>query len=360
MNIFVDWHHGGLGRSLVLVLEDRLGHKVYGPSHDLCEFGNVVNPGTWLHPNVAGSGGVPDKHLNEHKEIKTVTKDQFMSMDWDAVVITRPESVTPIRMLLDQHPNGSKVKRIGQAGNEGQTYDWGYIPNFMSSDYLSYLRAPHDINKIHYMQEIGRQFQPDKFTPLTEESLHTINTFINCLSSFNGWSWNHEKTWWGERCPHCDTNEPSPGLPVSVAGIWQDMKISMPDRKFNDYGINNSGGMISELFLPDKIKDGALTWGFKTYDGFGHSIAQSVSMGRLCIAPRRFHKYRTASQFLIPNLTCLEAEWSAESCKSVIDWFTASLDRANDYSEACFNAAKGIFNWGHEAFRVKEFLSQLR
>ena len=216
------------------------------------------------------------------------------------------------------------------------------------------------MNKIHYMQESGRQFQPETFTPLTQESLKTINTFINCLASFNGWEWNKDRPYWDNRCPHCETMESSSGPSASVFSIWGGMKSALPDIRFMDYGIDNTQGMISERELPEKITGGALTWGYKTYDGYGHSIAQSVSMGRLCIVPRRFHRYRTANQFLIPNLTCLEADWDTESCVKVIQDFTADLDRANEMSEACFKAAKGIFNWQHEAERCKTFLSQLR
>ena len=360
MKIFIDWHHGGLGRSLFLLLQVRLRHKVYGPGHDLCELANISIPGTWLPPNVAGNGGVPDEHLNDAGEVPTVSRDEFMSTDWDVVVITRPESVPTFRTLLNDHPKGDKIKRIGQAGNEKQIYDWGWIPNFLSSDYLSFKRAPEDINKIHYMQEAGWQFQPKRFTELTEESLRTVNTFINCLSSFGDWNWNRDKPYWGDSCPHCESPSGGSDPHAHITNMWSEMKNNLPDRRFLDYGINNSQGMISERELPNKITGGVLTWGFKTYDGYGHSIAQSISMGRLCIVPRRFFKYRTASKFLIPDLTCLEAEWSGQSCIDVIRKFTDNLDRANEYSYACFKAARGIFNWEHEANRVREFISQLR
>ena len=360
MRFFTDWHHGGLGRSLVLLFGDRLRHKVFAPGNDLCEIANAVIPGTWLPPNVAGNGGVPDECLNGVGEVHTVTKEQFMDTEWDAVIISRPESVPTFKMLLSQHPKGDKIRRIGQAGNENQIYDWGWIPNFLSSDYLSYLRAPRDINKIHYMQESGRQFQPERFTPLTYDSLKVVNTFINCLASFGDWNWNRDLPYWHDKCPHCEERTDSTGPHSNTINLWNELKNNLPDRRFMDYGINNSQGMISERELPQKILDGALTWGYKTYDGYGHSIAQSISMGRLCLVPRRFHKYRTASQFLIPNLTCLEADWSGQNCIEIIRWFTDSLERANIYSEACFNAAKGIFNWSKEAFRVGEFLSQLR
>lgn len=359
MRIFSDSHHSGLYRSIYLTLQDRLGHEVWFPCSSFAAWANQKHIGAWLSPNIAAAGGIPDHHLDENGDLFHVcSKDHFMEMDWDAVVITRPESEPLFRQLLAEHAKGNKIKRIGQAGNEGQSYDWGFVPNFLSSDYLSFLisGAP---NKIHYMQEIGRQFIPEKFTPVTAEQLNTVNTFINCLDSFRDWRWDKDRSWWNGTCPHCDAT-PAEGPAVFVRDIWGTMKTHLPDYRLLDHGINNSQGVTSEKKLPQTILAGALTWGFKTYDGFGHSLAQSVSMGRLCLVPRRFHRYRTANQFLIPNLTCLEVDWTPESCCTAIRWFTDSLERVNEYSGACFKAAQGVFNWEFEAFKVKQFLENLQ
>lgn len=361
MRIFSDFHHGGLGRSLFLLFQHRLGHELYFPSGDFAQWANCHFAGAWLTPNVASNGGVPSQHLNEHGELRNVIgMDEFLSTDWDAVIITRPESEPLFRDLLSRHPKGLGIKRIGQAGNEGSRFDWGFVPNFLSSDYVSFLLSPKDINRMHYMQEVGMQFAPEKFVPLTATSLKTINTFINCLASFNGWQWNGDVSWNHGECPHCGGAHPRIEPGISIAGIWREMKGELSDHTFCDYGINNSLGMQNEKDMPELYISGALTWGYKTYDGWGHSLAQSVSMGRLALVPRRFFRYRSASQFLIPNLTCIEADWTARACIDKIRWFTDSLERANIYSEACFNAARAIFNWPKEAFRVREFMENLR
>lgn len=360
MRIFSDWHHGGLGRSLALTLGYRLGHDVFFPSGEFASWACGQFAGAWLTPNVAANGGVPDSLLNENGELANVIgQEEFLASRWDAVLMSRPESEPLFRDLLERHPNGHSIIRIGQAGNEGSAFDWGFVPNFLSSDYLSFVRAPEDINKLHYMQELGTQFIPERFTPLVEPDLLRINTFINCLGSFNGWRWNADASWNGDACPHCGSTPPE-GTHVSISEIWHQMRSGALRYEFRDYGINNSLGMQNEREMPTLYLSGALTWGYKTYDGWGHSLAQSVSMGRLVVVPRRFHRYRTANQFLIPNLTCMEADWTAESCLKVIRWFTESLERANVYSEACFTAARAIFNWEKEAFRVKQFMDNLR
>lgn len=360
MRIFSDWHHSGLGRSLYLLFKGRLGHDIYFPNGKFAEIANERHVGMWLTPNIREFGGVPDALLDDSGEIPTVIgPEEFQSTEWDAVLITRSESQDFFRELIAKHPSGSKIKIIGQAGNDGTNYDWDFVRNFLSSDYLSFLRCPPRVNSIHYMQEIGEQFRPKEYTPITEQSLRTVNTYINCLNSFLNSPIGYDRSLWGGKCPHCDC-EGVGTFDVSVFGIWEGMKEVLNNHSFRDYGINNTCGFCSEKAMPDVINGSSLTWGFKTYEGFGHSIAQSVSMGRLVVVPRRFHKYRTASQFLIPNLTCLEADWSAVNCAQVISAHTKDLDSANEFGQACFDAAKGLFNWQHEANRVKKFLDNIQ
>lgn len=98
----------------------------------------------------------------------------------------------------------------------------------------------------------------------------------------------------------------------------------------------------------------------KTYDGYGYSMLQSIACGRPVIVPRRFHKYRTANRYLIPNVTCFEVEWEGKALADTIRYATGSLDRANHYAYACWKASLGLFDWDHEAFRVSEFLEELK
>lgn len=360
MLLFSDSHHSGLLRSLFLLFRVRLKHDIYFPDPSFCDWANTQIAGAWLPPNIRGCGGIPDDYLSEHGEIRTqISREVFLSLDWDAVLITRIESQGFFEELIRDHPSGKKIKIIGQAGNDGTEYNWEFVKNFLSSDYLSFMRCPHTVNSIHYMQEVGEQFRPQRFVQLTEESLKGVNTYINCLQTFGKRKLNHDYSLWNESCPHCDSRG-SGDFEVNVNGIWDGMKPILPSHTFRDYGIDNSYGMASERDMPAIINNSSLTWGYKTYEGFGHSISQSISMGRLCIVPRRFHRYRTANQFLIPNLTCLEADWSEVNCAQVIREFTQDLDTANEYSLACFRAAKGLFNWEHEAARVATFLDKLQ
>lgn len=369
MKFFADFHHGGAARGLFLTLKYRLGHDVYFPDTSFAKYAcdYFKRPGTWLGLSAASSqnnGGIPQKFLNADGSFPfIVSKEQFLSENWDAVFITRTESQPIFKHLLDLHPNGKNIKRIGSMGNENTVFDWSWVRNFMVSDYLSYVVAPNDLNKIHYSQEMGTQFAEEQkeFTPIKPEHMYNISTFINCLSSFTGpWKWDSEQSGWQGKCPHCDGYPDMKSHPeISVFGIWNELKRRYTNHKFLDYGIANSCGVVHEKQLPQKYLESSLTWHLKTYDGYGYSLLQSIAMGRLPIVPRRFHKYRTAGNYLINNLTCFEVEWNVDSISKVIEYFTTDIDRANRYSEACFKAAKHLFNWEHEAFRVSEFLSKL-
>jgi glycosyltransferase involved in cell wall biosynthesis len=238
-------------------------------------------------------------------------------------------------------------------------YDWDFIKNFMSTDYLSYLMAPNSINKIHYSQELGEHYHTN-FVPITEASLHTINCFVMCWPTFTEpWVWTRERDAWGTRCPHCDGN--GQGLTPAVVpyGIWKDAEERLPNHKFKDYGMACTYESVPEPKLPAAYYSGALTVHMKTYDGYGYSMLQSIACGRPVVIPRRFHKYRTANRYLIPFVTCYEVEWDGKSLADTIAYATGSLSRANHYAEACYKASKGLFDWDHEAFRVGEFLERL-
>lgn len=105
----------------------------------------------------------------------------------------------------------------------------------------------------------------------------------------------------------------------------------------------------------------SLTFHFKTYEGYGHIIAQSVCMGRPVLVMQNFFRYRTASRFLVPNLSCFEVSpfsvWSAvEKIKEITD----TEATANRYGKACWEFSKTVFNWDLEAFRVKQFLERAK
>ena len=338
----------------------RLAQNLWFPNADMVNrVQSFCRPGDWL----PCPPGFTEEYGGFPKQLRGcdfgMSYDEFMATDWDAVMVTRLESQHIFKELLKVHPKGDKIKVIGMTGNDHTVYDWDFVKNFMSTDYLSYLMAPKSMNKIHYSQELGEQYH-DNFQRIEEDALHVVNCFVMCWPTFvQPWVWTRERDAWGTRCPHCDGAGQGPSPAVVPYGIWKDAEARLPSHQFRDYGIACQFPTVPEPKLPEVYYSGALTVHMKTYDGYGYSMLQSIACGRPVVVPRRFHKYRTANRYLIPNVTCFEVEWDGQSLAETIGYATGSLERANKYAYACWNAARGIFDWQHEAFRVSEFLEKL-
>jgi len=371
--VFADYHHGGAARGQLLVF-DRLNYEVYFGGVQFTdrvnnEFGireGTNSRGDWLPclPGwLIGMGGVPDYLLDDDGTYpKIIDFDEFLAIDWDIFLCTRIETQKVFKWLKEVHPNGKDIRVIGVTGNDATVFDWDFIKNLMASDEATYRLAPWDINKIHYSQEMGFQFQNDEFVPVDEKSLKTVTCFVNCWPHFDEpWQWGKDNNLNQGKCPHCDQPvHPSAFQePVQPYSIWKGAEKLLEGYTFNDYGIGCKIGIKPEIQLPVEYHSGALTIHMKTYDGYGFSMLQAIACGRPVVVPYRFHRYRTAGRYLIPNLTCFESTWDARALAHVIGYVTENVDRANHYAEACWKASKNLFNWEHEAFRVGEFLRRL-
>lgn len=367
LKIFGDFHHSGAAQAQALLFQRRLGHALHFPNTDFvvgilnqgwCTASDMMAcaPG-WLN----SMGGYPQ--MASRDAYFPMGLEEFMSTSWDVWLVTRIETQRMFQELRKLHPSGNRVKIIGLTGNDNTPFDWPNIPNLMTSDYATFRNSPADIHKIWYSQEIGQHYYSEPFTPINRCSLKVVNQFVNCFPSMRGpWYERYDMSNWRSQCPYCqaDQNGAPMGRKIDPYGIWCGAKDRLPDHQFEEYGINCTHGCINETEMPKAYDSGAVTVHFKCYDGYGFSMLQSIVRGRPVIVPRGFHKFRTAGKYLIPNLTCFEADWNSASLAEVIQYVTGSEGRANMYATACWRAARGLFDWGLEAFRVSEFMEDLR
>lgn len=359
MKIFCDYHHGGLARSMFYLFGDRLGHQIRFADP---KFAKALDPTgqffvgldekVWLNQ----MGGIPKGTWCNNAG--TVSMEEFMDTDWDIFLFTRPESQQRLWNL--NHPKASTIVNIGQAGNENTVYDWSKVQHLLTSDEDTWRLAPPNVTRILTGQELGRHFGKT-FEPVTEDGFRVINCFINNLrgqSQADIWSSND----WGNGCPHCGSKV-GPKVHQNLWDLWKETSESMGGYDFKVWGHTNdglSGGAnVLDKQLPKYYQKGALTWHVKGFDGWGHSMLQSITCGRPVIVEKRFYRYRTAGNYLIPNVTCFYVDYDKAKCGEAIGSHTKDLDQVNHHAKRCWEAAQGLFDWEHEAWRVKEWMEEM-
>lgn len=356
MNIFCDLHHDGLARSMFYLFGDRLDHSIKFPGKDMAaqsdDFWAPMFPSQWQKK----MGGIPAKTWKGNGG--AVSLEEFMDTDWDMWLLTRLESLSILDRL--DHPKKAKVALMAQAGNEHTPYDWGRIRLLLSSDEDTFRMAPVGVERILTGQELGRHFSTG-YKPIEGPEMRVVNTFINNIrgqACSNTW---HPNTAENGACVHC-------GGPVchqehtNLWDLWRETGETLGGYTFNAYGHSNDGlfgGInVTDKDLPGYYASGALTWHVKGFDGWGHSLLQSIACGRPVIVERRFYRYRTAGNYLIPGVTCFLTDYDVTSCQSTIIHATETLEMCQRYSERCRKAAEGLFDWEHEAWRVQTWLDK--
>ena len=354
MKVFTCTHHYALFRSIYYLFCDRLGFELHAPNVEWCE--RVDGWGNMEHA-LKGMGGI--KWDDFHKSVSFISEQEFIDTlpTYDLILITRVETEPYLFPLLDRIEND--VPLVAFTGNENSPHDWSRIYNLIATDFQTYDLSPAHVHKIWTVQEIGRNYQ----TPQSIEGKNPkgISAFINNLPNHNrAFRWNCDK--FEGTCPHCQSATPSLFQPVNMPALWDSLLDTMPDYKFVAWGANSekyNGRLLSDWEMPSKYHEAALTWHFKTFEGYGHSLIQSIVCGTPVMIPKRFYNYRTARRFLIPSVTCFESDWSVSAMKEVIEHVTCDEETTIQYHEACRRAASGLFDWFHEAWRVSRWLEDV-
>jgi len=358
MKIFCDYHHGGLARSMFYLWGKRLHHSIKFPSVSMAEKVDPVGS-TWgrmddTYPKTMG--GIDPTEWERFGG--TVSYEEFMDTAWDIILFTRTESQELIRNL--DHPNTANTVWMGQSGNENMQYEWGKVSHLLSSDMDTMRNSPPWTHKLLVGQELGSHYGRNFRFPLQRE-LITINCFINNIrgqESAHRWSAND----WGTGCPHCGERH-SPSDHVNLWDLWRQTGDVLRDtHRFAVYGHSNDdlcGGVnLRECDMPAIYDEGALTWHVKGFDGWGHSMLQSIACGRPVIVEKRFYKYRTAGRYLIPGTTCIEVDYDSASAVNQIREVTADWAAMEEMCDRCYKVAKVLFNWAEEAARVQRWLDR--
>lgn len=348
MKVFCDFHHGALGRWMFYLWADRLRYSLSFPGVDMMYHpACVARPGDWL-PVYPGSlvhnVGIEQAEL-DRADIHFAGPDELESTDWDIIVLTRRES----EILLKQmgHPQKGVIY-IAVSGNEGSYYEWKWIKNLIATDLMTFRHSPGEpvLHKIHTPQELGRGFYRGGFEPIKPENLRVVGSFMNNLSGFA-----------------TEVEVRNYSKPVNIWNLWQETRDLQPDYTWKPYGHSNQsiGGLaLTEPFLPDAYRGCAMTWHFKTYEGFGHSALQGIPLGRPVLVPEGFFDDRTAGKYLVEGHTAYHVPYDASISDHTIRMVTHDLDTANEAALRCYERAQKLFDFDGEEQRIREWLKAVR
>lgn len=363
MRFFLDHHHYALARSLLTTLCGRLGHEVWFP--DIPFVKSAVPPTVWnvVHPIWFDEVMVDPAHVSWAPH-GVVSEEEFFDLDWDFLVASRSESQEPILRLKRKHPRGDRIRLLAVSGNAGTVYDRERFEHLVSTDEGSARLKPNDLHVICVPQEIGWAYSSTSFAPMRPEALRRVASYVHNLAGWHG-DWNYDA--FGGGCPHCGTSLPGADRDhvrpeLTVVETWRKLRSLLPRHELLAFGGENEvlgGRLLHEKEIPSIIDSTALTVHWKSSEGFGHSLLQSVRRGRLVVVPERFYRYKMANRYLIPDVTCLEVPWDARAVARAVEGFTRDLDVANERSLRCREVADVLFDPEYDTRRLGRWLDEI-
>ena len=344
MNILVDYHQDDLYYSLYLLLEKRLGHKLYRPiGMDWFEQGywDIGNP----YPNPADTAkqflGIDDRTWDAYKNLngdyhivdgiyrvfnpphnfhhRAITFEKFKEIQIDIIISSYPfgHDQTYKRLRDTFKP---EAKLVSQMGNINQHTD---LENVL----CSIAPFPSDKNIVFYHQEFD--LETYKFKLPKKDSPNLIRSFVNLL-------------------PRAD--------------LFAEISKMMPEFTFEAYGAGCPNGTISsEKDIARMMQESMFGWHVKPGgDGFGHVIHNWYAVGRPVITSISDYKDKLAGELLTDNITCIDIDGKTpEELVEKIEYFS----QWQNHQRMCLNAMSRfeyIVNYEAEAKEIEQFLENLR
>lgn len=342
MNIFVDYHHGGLYKSLSMLLEKRLGYNLYRPigiewfdegywkiaepygnaPGTIKQFLGINDLGFDKMNNLNGNHFVKNdvyyvRDVNEKIYHRAITLQKFKEMRFDVIISSyQPHDYLYERLAREYQP---QAKLVSQMGNARQNT---HLKNILASTLEVYPREGQRV--IYYHQE----FDLKVYKKHEPRQLKKISSFVNML--------------------------PEPQ-------VYQEYKEAMPDFDFKSYGSTCTDGIIgSPEEIVEEMANSMFGWHIKPGgDGFGHIIHNWFAVGRPVILWRSPYFGQMAESLMEDGVTCINLE--EHSKQENID-LIQKFSEPENHAKMCENAYKRfkeVVNFEKEAESMKKFLADL-
>lgn len=360
-NVFVDFHHGSLLNSLILLFKKRLGADVYRPiglewfekgfwkindQRDTAEqflgLGSVPSDGTpplnTMAENSPRENGVYVMRDTIDAYNLAIGFDAFMQIPFDIVIASIPQHIEPFRRLCDLHPLHPRL--IYQVGNQ-----WNITPE--QTKMLDAVMAsanivlPEQIPGIVYHQEFDLQiFSP--FTQIITEygkltfPEKNIFSFVNCFNT--------------ER------------LFAEDWDIFQKVENAMPDWHFKSFGGQcRDGNMSGARNLAVKMRESRFIWHTKHFgDGYGHILHNAAAVARPIITKLEDYRGKMGQDLLIDGETCIAIDnLSIHDIYKKIEYYSEP-GRYAKMSRDVFANFQKVVNFDYEEKQIRSFLYDLK
>jgi hypothetical protein len=348
MNIFVDFHHSSLLRSLVLLFEKRMNHAVYRPigmewfyqgywainsSEDTAkqflfqDYQSVTDGTPPLNRTSTSDCGLyrvyDPGQVSSHR---AVTFEAFKHMKFDIIIASIPAHVPLYQRLIEVYQPQAKL--VVQVGNE---WDLSY---FSGLDILASIKprsVPEDTNVMFYHQE----FDLDIFKATWPKKTNFVSSYINVLQGMKvGW----------------------PDFLALEKGLSRHgVKMSSYGGQCRDGNLNGvrelAESMSNDQFI-FHVKDGG--------DGFGHILYNAYACGRPVITRKSFYKGKLAEELMNEKNTIDLDEISAGDAVELITEIMNDQTKMTEACQAAYSSFYSCVNYKEEAEAVSSWINQIK
>lgn len=349
MNVFVDFHHTALLRSMIMLFEGRLGGNVYRPIGTewyqrgfwkVFDHAATVQQFLTLEQGYRPMDGTPPLNTfvypeNAEQDVyycadpenesynKAITFEKFLSMDIDIIIATIPAHVEPFRRLIrDFKP---KAKLILQIGNN---WDWEPlgVENVMASTMPK--EVSRETNVVFYHQE----FDLKVFHPSHEFPGSNIYSFVNIIQN-------------------------TADYPTFLA-----YKKMMKDFDFKAFGAQCPDGFMNGTReLAPKMREARFIWHVKPGgDGFGHVIHNAFAVGRPVITRKTHYANSLAGSLMVDGVTCIDLDARTPSENIALIEKMSGQEEWTRMSQNAYNRFKEVVDFDREEKEIRVFLERLK
>lgn len=361
MRLFFDYHHGGLARAISQTFAGRLGHTVIFPSDEIVtDYVTARGDGEhvgWAPELFQGIHLFPWNHHEWAHRVKVWGRDELVREGFDVAFVTYHGDPGFTPWVRDLAAPNSKL--VGLGGNAGGVFD---APNFLTTDKAAYDLTPDTVHKQMFEQELCVNYGA-YYAPILPHHARNIGNQVHGYMHQVAGDVIQDTLMTGY-CPHCRDAIPVQRPVTDYVGIWEGLQAHMPDYNFQLYGhlSEDHGGIMCyrEAHLLYETHRMATFLHYKPQEGWGHCPLQMVACGRPPIVAEGFFRYRQAGKYLIPEVTCFEADRSDPAkIADRIRELTSDPRRWAQLSRRCYDVAQELMDWDLEAARVQTFLERL-